>query len=111
MNRLRHRLMQSDPRIMTCLSVALGLQMGGEDEAGEAPKSAQKKPEPAKPKAKEPEVELSEEEKALKKAKEEAEAEKAKGTVAYTSKDFDTAIAHYTKAHELDGNTTHRRTR
>jgi len=95
------QMMQSDQRFMTCLQVAMGLDMqGGAEGSTPAPAEKKAKPEPAKPK--EPEKELTVEEKALAKAKEEALVEKEKATTAYKAKDFETAIAGYTKALEID---------
>lgn len=47
---------------------------------------------------------LSDEEKSKLASKKEAEAEKSKGNDAYKERKFDTAIAHYSKASELDSN-------
>jgi len=91
------QLMQSDQRFMACLQVGLGLQM--QDPSGAAPTPPP--PQPKKPK-KEPEKELTEEEKAAKAIKDQAAAEKVKGTEFYKKKDFEPAIAHYTKAFEID---------
>jgi stress-induced-phosphoprotein 1 len=91
-------LMQQDQRLMACLQVILGGDMGGPP-GGAAP------PEPPKPKAEpkkeEPQKELSEEETAIEAKKAEAAVEKEAGTKAYKAKEFDTAIAHYTKAIEI----------
>jgi len=99
-------MMQQDQRFMACLQVALGGMGGMGGEQPPAPSEEKPKPEPKKAKpepAKEPPKELTEEEKALQKVKEEAKVEKEKGTTAYKAKDFETAIAHYTKALEIDG--------
>ncbi|KAG4221064.1 hypothetical protein PC116_g30459, partial [Phytophthora cactorum] len=118
----------SDPRMIQVLGVLMGIdmQMGGPDDipgaaaaaaagassgakeaeedvempdANAADSKSQSKPEPAK--APEPEPELDEEEIAKRKAKEEADKEKALGTENYKKRNFDEAIKHYTKAWEL----------
>merc|ERR1712166_190873 len=91
-------LMQSDPRIMKCLSVVMGVDLQQQGAPGAAPQAAPQAPK-AKPKA--PVKELTEEEKADLKLKEEAAAEKALGTTAYKAKDFETAMTHYQKAYEI----------
>lgn len=64
--------------------------------------SGPKAPEPQKASEPEPKPEPEDEEAlALKKAKEEAEAEKKLGTEQYKKRNFDEAIAHYSKAWEL----------
>ncbi|OTB19271.1 hypothetical protein K445DRAFT_192208 [Daldinia sp. EC12] len=115
----------SDPRMIQVLGVLMGIdmQMGGSDDipgaaaagassgakeveedvempdANAADSKSQSKSEPAK--APEPEPELDEEEIAKRKAKEEADKEKALGTENYKKRNFDEAIKHYTKAWEL----------
>merc|ERR1712166_1342336 len=84
-------LMQSDPRIMKCLSVVMGVDLQQQGAPGAAPQAA--------PQA--PVKELTEEEKADLELKEEAAAEKALGTTAYKAKDFETAMTHYQKAYEI----------
>ena len=119
--------MFSDPRMLQVMSVLLGIDMqfGGEGDAaaaaggagGEkeedvpmpdarpqssAPQEKKKEPEPG------PEPEPEDEEAiAKKKAKEEADKEKAKGTEAYKKRQFDEAIAHYTKAWETHQDITY----
>jgi len=98
-------MIQSDPRFMSVIQVALGIAgmgpQGGDESSPPPPAEKKAKPEPPKPK--EPEKELTEEEKEALKLKAEAKKEKDQGTVAYKAKDFPTAIAHYTKAFEIDG--------
>lgn len=109
-----------DPRFLSVLSVLMGIdmQMGGpgsadaaaaekmreQEEDVEMPDAGRpsSRPPPQQPKKEpEPEPEPEDEEAAeKKKAKEAADAEKALGTAAYKKRDFDTAIAHYTKAWE-----------
>ena len=92
-----------DPRMMNVLSVAMGVKvMSGDDAAKEfgEHEADSKKTEPA-PKApveepaKAPEPEVSETRKQALEAKE-------AGNAAYKKRDFDTAIANYDKAIELD---------
>lgn len=116
--------MFSDPRMLQVMSVLLGIDMqfGGAEDAAKAaggeekeedvpmpdarpasrPPPSKKEPEP------EPEPEPEDEEAmAKKKAKEEADREKAKGTEAYKKRQFDEAIAHYTKAWEIHQDITY----
>ncbi|KAK5110537.1 hypothetical protein LTR62_005729 [Meristemomyces frigidus] len=118
--------MMSDPRFMQVMGVLLGVDMsmmetpdadaaaarmreGGDAEDEDVPMTdarpsqTKKAPEP-EPEPEEPE---DEEAAAAKQAKEEADKEKAEGTVAYKKRDFDTAIAHYTKAWETHKDITY----
>ncbi|KAI1361197.1 hypothetical protein F5Y08DRAFT_315523 [Xylaria arbuscula] len=115
----------SDPRMIQVLGVAMGLDMdmrAPEDMPGGAPGTSSKeaeedvempdrKPSPAKapePEPQpEPEPELDEEALQKKKAKEEADKEKALGTENYKKRNFDEAIAHYTKAWDLHKDITY----
>lgn len=108
----------SDPRMIQVLGVLMGVDMsfadsgafGGAPGAGgaSAPREAEEdvpmpdvRPSSQKPQA-EPEPEPEDEEAvAKKKAKEEADEEKRLGTEQYKKKNFDEAIAHYTKAWEI----------
>lgn len=108
----------SDPRMIQVLGVAMGVDMdmrmpgdmpggagassGAEDvEMPDAkPAEPKKAPEPKKEPEPEPEPE-DEEALAKKKAKEEADKEKALGTENYKKRNFDEAIQHYSKAWEL----------
>ncbi|CEJ89201.1 Putative Heat shock protein [[Torrubiella] hemipterigena] len=101
--------MFSDPRMIQVLGVMMGvdMEMRDSDPRGDPdvkmadeievpkPPPTQKAPEPAP----EPE-ELDEEALEKKKAKEEADKEKALGTENYKKRNFDEAIKHYTKAWE-----------
>lgn len=109
--------MFSDPRLLQVMGVLLGvdMQMGNpEDVANMASGSGTEKeedvemsdaqPAPKEEPKKDPEPESepeSEEAIADKKAKEEADKEKAEGTAFYKKRQFDEAIAHYTKAWEI----------
>ncbi|GAB7322653.1 hypothetical protein MBLNU13_g03560t1 [Cladosporium sp. NU13] len=113
--------MMGDPRMLQVMGVLLGVDMsfGNPEDVGKAagaeaeedvemkdarptPTQSKKAPEP------EPEPEPEDEEAiAAKKAKEEADAEKAAGTVAYKKRSFDEAIAHYTKAWETHKDITY----
>ena len=120
-----------DPRMLQVMSVLLGIDinMGGMEDVAAAqdrgadvreaeedvpmpdarPSSAAPKPAETK-KAPEPEPEPEpEDEEALakKKAKEEADAEKKLGTENYKKRQFDEAIAHYSKAWELHKDVTY----
>ncbi|KAK4552855.1 Hsp90 cochaperone [Recurvomyces mirabilis] len=120
--------MMSDPRFLQVMGVLLGVDMsmmetpdadaaaermrsGGdaeEDVSMPDARPSQSKSEPKKAPAPEPEPEPEDEEAvAAKKAKEEADKEKAEGTAAYKKRDFDTAIAHYTKAWEIHKDITY----
>ena len=122
--------MFSDPRMLQVMSVLLGIDMsfgGPEDAAAKAagagaegaeeedvempdarPSSRPPPPQPKKEPEPEPEPEPEDEEAiAKKKAKEEADKEKAKGTEAYKKRQFDEAIAHYTKAWEIHQDITY----
>jgi len=115
-----------DPRFLQVMSVLLGIDMqlgnpeeytqGGDAKDAEEdvempdarpqsrppPQQTKKEPEP------EPEPEPEDEEAiAAKKAKEEADKEKALGTTAYKKRSFDEAIAHYTKAWETHKDITY----
>lgn len=115
-----------DPRFLQVMSVLLGIDMqlgnpedyakGGDAKEAEEdvemkdarpqsrppPQETKKEPEP------EPEPEPEDEEAiAAKKAKEEADQEKALGTAAYKKRSFDEAIAHYTKAWETHKDITY----
>ena len=99
----------SDPRMIQVLGVLMGVDMEMRDsdprdtsmpDAGAEPKQPDaKKPEPAK--APEPEPELDEEAQEKKKNKDEADKEKALGTENYKKRNFDEAIAHYSKAWDI----------
>lgn len=117
--------MMSDPRFLQVMGVMLGvdMQMGGpgsvaekmarENGAGEEddedvpmpdarPSQSKKAPEP------EPEAEPEDEEAAAaKKAKQEADDQKALGTEQYKKRNFDDAISHYTKAWEIHKDITY----
>lgn len=120
--------MMGDPRFLQVMSVLLGIDMQfgnpGDASSGEqqnggsareveedtpmpdahqaAPQQPKREPTP------EPEPEPEDEEAAAaKKAQEEADAEKALGTASYKKRQFDDAIAHYSKAWELHKDITY----
>nr|POE62842.1 heat shock protein sti1 like [Quercus suber] len=113
----------SDPRFLQVVSVLLGInmEMGGpgdamgggsgvveEEEDVPMPDARPRTQESKKAPEPEPEPEVEDEETiAAKKAKEEADKEKAAGTVAYKKRSFDEAIAHYTKAWEIHKDITY----
>lgn len=86
-----------DPRILTTLSVLIGLDTSGEEmmDTDEPYTPPPKKPEPKPEPKKEPEPDLPENKRL-------AKAEKDLGNEAYKKKDFNTAIEHYTKAIQHD---------
>jgi stress-induced-phosphoprotein 1 len=102
--------MFSDPRMIQVLGVLMGVDMEmrdpsdmpqGDTPMTDAPAPETKKPAPAKAPEPEPEPEqLDEEALEKKKAKEAADKEKALGTESYKKRNFDEAIAHYSKAWE-----------
>ncbi|GKT64304.1 heat shock protein sti1 [Colletotrichum tofieldiae] len=102
----------TDPRMLQVLGVLMGvdMQMGMPDdipqdaEMRDAPPPPEAKPAPKKAPTPEPAPEpeeLDEEALEKKKAKEAADKEKALGTENYKKRNFDEAIAHYSKAWEL----------
>ncbi|KAF4987770.1 hypothetical protein FDECE_15308 [Fusarium decemcellulare] len=99
----------SDPRLLTVMGVLMGVDLEMRerpvDESADSPMPdappAPKQPEPKKAPEPEPEPEeLDEEALEKKKKKEEADKEKALGTENYKKRNFDEAIAHYSKAWE-----------
>lgn len=120
--------MFSDPRFLQVMSVLLGIDMsfnptdnadrdaaqfqaGSKEEDVDMPDarpaSAAKKEAPKKEPEPEPEEEVDEEALEKKKQKEEGDKEKALGTAAYKKRQFDEAIAHYTKAWETHKDITY----
>ena len=117
--------MFSDPRMLQVMGVLLGvdMQFGGPEAAAKAADSADPKddeedvpmpdapmPKGAPKKAPEPEPVAEPEDEdgiAAKKAKEEADKEKALGTEFYKKRQFDEAIQHYTRAWEIHKDITY----
>uniref|UniRef100_A0A4W3HA29 Stress-induced-phosphoprotein 1 n=1 Tax=Callorhinchus milii TaxID=7868 RepID=A0A4W3HA29_CALMI len=86
-----------DPRVMTTLSVLLGIDLQGVDDDEEEP------PTPPRPRP-QPKTEAKAEamEQDLPENKKQALKEKELGNEAYKKKDFEAALEHYDKAAELD---------
>jgi len=85
-----------DPRIMTTMSVLLGIDLSN---IGGGP--SQQAPEPPKPKAPKKEEPKPEPAQVPDNVQQSLD-EKALGNAAYKKKDFETALSHYDKAFELD---------
>ncbi|XP_076024418.1 stress-induced-phosphoprotein 1 [Genypterus blacodes] len=85
-----------DPRVMTTLSVLLGLNLSGMDEDDEPTPPP---PPPFKPKETQPPAPKEED---LPENKRKAMKEKELGNVAYKNKDFETALKHYEEAIKHD---------
>lgn len=119
-------LEMGDPRMLSVMSVLLGIDMSfGQPPAGAAEGQASREaeedvpmpdarpssqPPTASKKAPEPEPEAEPEDEdavAQKKAKEDADAEKKLGTENYKKRQFDAAIEHYSKAWELHKDITY----
>ncbi|XP_071275887.1 stress-induced-phosphoprotein 1 isoform X3 [Agelaius tricolor] len=82
-----------DPRVMTTLSVLLGVELSGAEEEEEAPSPP---PPPPPPPSQPPPTEE------LPQNKQEAQKEKELGNAAYKRKEFPAALEHYTRAEQLD---------
>ncbi|XP_065857988.1 hsp70-Hsp90 organizing protein 3 [Euphorbia lathyris] len=104
-----------DQRVMQALGVLLNVKFRApnagedmdipEDDSSPPPQQERKAEPPREEKVREPEpepMEIPDEEKEAKERKAEAVKEKELGNAAYKKKNFETAIAHYTKAMELD---------
>lgn len=85
-----------DPRVMTTLSVLLGVDLSGAEEEEEA----MSPPPPPPPPRPDPRPEPMQQD--LPENKKQAQREKELGNEAYKRKDFSTALAHYDRAEELD---------
>lgn len=119
--------MMGDPRFLQVLGVLMGVDMqmreapeeagpaGGEAKEAEEempdlerhkPESATKEPESA-PEAEPESMEVDDDSAEKKKAKEQADKEKALGTAEYKKRNFDAAIEHYSKAWEIHKDITY----
>ena len=97
-----------DNRLLQTMGVIMGLDIhtpGNEADsakANEAAPAPPAEPEPKPERTPEPEPKLSAEEKEEQDSRAKAQEEKQAGNAAYKKKDFETALAHYTTAMELD---------
>lgn len=87
----------NDPRMMQVMGVLLGVNMQSGEDFMKGDQTAD-----SAPTAKAPVPQVSDEEKEEKAQKAAAQAEKELGNAAYKAKSFEEAVAHYSKAIELD---------
>jgi len=99
-----------DPRVLTTLSVLLGVDIESAGEAGDEPMETEPSPaptmDPREAKKKREEEQKKQEEQArydaLSEDQKKALAEKEKGNAAYKKKNFEVALEHYNNAAQLD---------
>jgi len=100
-----------DPRMMNSIGVLLGIPMNAmsgdqfkeeQDIPMSSPPAEKKEEKKEEPKKEEKKDEPMPDAEPVSEEKKQAEEEKAKGNAAYSKKEFDAAIGHYSKAIELD---------